>query len=91
MKTVLLPLGFHLPDLAVMEALGFLSGLGNIHLHGPWLPGMLWVLGACPIRVPVPVRKDSEASFNPQSFAEHSLWGYQGDQDLVPASRGTDH
>lgn len=31
---------FHLLDLVAMDALGFLSGLGNNLLHSPWLPGM---------------------------------------------------
>ena len=61
----------------------------------------VWVLGVCLFRVhlsllvasdmPVPMRKDSEASLNPQSFADHSPWGHQGDQGLVHASRGRDH
>ena len=32
MKTVLLPLGFHLLDLVEMDVRGFLSGMGDIHL-----------------------------------------------------------
>ena len=42
---------FHVLDLVVMDALGFLSGLGKNLLHSPWLPGMFWVLGAFSERI----------------------------------------